>query len=68
MTFFLFFFPPSSIAESLEKISTNGDSKMVLATKRLLRVSFILSRNKFAKSDKNPFIQEPLLLKGYISN
>lgn len=41
---------------------------MVLATKRLLGVSFILPWNKFAKSDKNPFIQEPLLSEGYISN
>lgn len=37
---------------------------MVLATKRLLRVSLILPWNKFVKSDKNPFIQEPLILKG----
>lgn len=66
MTTFLLFFP-SSIAESVGKISTDGDSKMVLATKTL-GVSFILPWNKFAKSDKNPFTQEPLLLKGYISN
>lgn len=39
---------------------------MVLVTKRLLGVSFILPWNKFAKSDKNPFTQEQLLLKGYI--
>lgn len=41
---------------------------MVLGTKRLLRVSFVLPWNKFVKSDKNPFIQELLVLKGYISN
>lgn len=41
---------------------------MVVATKRLLGVSFILPWKKFAKSDKNPFMQEPVLLKGYISD
>lgn len=60
-------FFPSSKAESVGKISTDGDTKMVLGTKRP-GVSFILPWNKFAKSDKNPFTQEPLLLKGYIPN